>query len=145
MSSNIDCCLLKELAIPKKEANISESEWAILKVVWRQQPCAAPTVQEALKGQKDWTYGTVKTLMDRMVKKGLLRTEKIRNLYLYRAEISQTEARNKEISKTIKRAFNGAFAPMMHFLVEGDKLSGEEIEQLRKLLNRKKKDALNRK
>lgn len=34
----------------RKETSISESEWAILKVVWQQQPCAAPGVQEALKG-----------------------------------------------------------------------------------------------
>ncbi len=130
--------------MPKKEANISESEWAILKVVWEQQPCAAPGVQEALIGQKDWTYGTVKTLMDRMVKKGLLTTEKIRNLYLYRVRISKTEARSKELLKTIKRAFDGAFSPAMQFLVESDKLSDEEIDRLRKLLNSKKKDAANR-
>jgi BlaI family penicillinase repressor len=125
--------------MPKKEANISESEWAILKVVWEQQPCAAPGVQEALKGKKDWTYGTVKTLMDRMVKKGLLATEKIRNLYLYRARISIMEARSRELLKTIRRAFDGAFSPAMQFLVESDKLSDEEIDTLKQLLNNKKK------
>ncbi len=130
--------------MPKKETNISESEWAILKVVWAQQPCAAPGVQEALKGQKDWTYGTVKTLMDRMVKKGLLSTEKIRNLYLYRARISKTEARSKELLKTIRRAFDGAFSPAMQFLVESDKLSDEEIDRLRQLLNNKKRATADR-
>ncbi len=123
----------------KRETNISESEWAILKVVWQQQPCAAPGVQEALKGQKDWTYGTVKTLMDRMVKKGLLATEKIRNLYLYRALISKAEARRKEVLKTIRRAFDGAFSPAMQFLVESDKLSDEEIDYLQQMLNEKKR------
>ena len=131
--------------MPKKEANISASEWAILKVVWEEQPCAAPGVQEALKGEKDWTYGTVKTLMDRMVKKGLLTTEKIRNLYLYRARISIMEARSRELLKTIKRAFDGAFSPAMQFLVESDKLSDEEIDYLKQLLNDKKKGRANQK
>ena len=131
--------------MPKKEANISASEWTILKVVWEQQPCAAPGVQEALKGEKDWTYGTVKTLMDRMVKKGLLTTEKIRNLYLYRARISIMEARSRELLKTIKRAFDGAFSPAMQFLVESDKLSDEEIDYLKQLLNDKKKGRANQK
>lgn len=128
----------------KKEVNISESEWAILTVIWKQQPCAAPGVQEALKGQKDWTYGTVKTLMDRMVKKGLLSTEKIRNLYLYRARISKAEARSRELLKTIKRAFDGAFSPAMQFLVENNKLSDEEIDALRQLLDNKKRGKTDR-
>lgn len=130
--------------MPKKEANITESEWAILKVVWEQQPCAAPGVQEALKDKKDWTYGTVKTLMDRMVKKGLLTTEKIRNLYLYRAQISKAEACGKELLKAIKRAFDGAFSPAMQFLVESNKLSDEEIDDLRKLLNGKQREVTKR-
>jgi BlaI family transcriptional regulator, penicillinase repressor len=131
--------------MPKKEANISESEWAILKVVWEQQPCAAPGVQEALQGKKGWTYGTVKTLMDRMVKKGLLTTEKIRNLYLYRARISMVEARSRELLKSIKRAFDGAFSPAMQFLVESNKLTDEEIDDLKLLLNNKKKGTENQK
>ena len=62
-----------------------DSEWAILQVVWDLEPCAAPAVQEVLAKDKGWAYTTVKTLMDRMVKKGLLQTERIRNLYLYRS------------------------------------------------------------
>lgn len=123
----------------KRNINISESEWAILRVVWEDEPCAAPSVQEALQASKDWTYGTVKTLMDRMVIKGLLTTEKIRNLYLYRASVSETEARNREILKTIQRAFDGTFAPLVQFLVEGDKLSQDEIRVLEQMLKEKKK------
>ena len=128
----------------KKETGITESEWAILKVIWAQQPCAAPSVREALQGQKDWTYGTVKTLMDRMVKKGLLVTEKMRNLYLYSAVISKAEARNREVLRTIKRAFDGTFAPLMEFLVEGDNLSEKEVDYLQKLLKKKQKGKLNK-
>ena len=124
----------------KKENELFETEWTILKVVWDNEPCAAPSVQEALKEHKDWTYGTVKTLMDRMVKKGLLTVEKVRNLYLYRAAISRAQARQCELAKTIKRAFDGAFAPLMQFLVEGDNLSDQEIDYLQQLLKDKKKD-----
>ena len=53
-----------------------ESEWTILQKVWQLEPCAAPTVQEALLNEKAWAYTTVKTMMDRMVKKGLLKPKK---------------------------------------------------------------------
>lgn len=68
----------------KKNFELTEGEWAIISAVWDNEPCAAPTVQEKLAGCKKWTYSTVKTMMDRMAAKGLLRTERIRNLILYR-------------------------------------------------------------
>ena len=123
----------------KAKTELFDSEWTILQVVWEREPCAAPTVQEALKKDKGWAYTTVKTLMDRMVKKGLLKTEKIRNLYLYRSAISRTQAQRSEVFRTIKRAFDGALTPMMQFLIENEKLSDEDYRQLEKLLQNRKR------
>jgi BlaI family penicillinase repressor len=116
-----------------------ESEWAILQVVWEHQPCAAPAVQEVLQEDKGWAYTTVKTMMDRMVKKGLLRTERVRNLYLYRAAITRRQAQQSEIRRTIKRAFDGALTPMMQFLIENESLSDQEYEELERLIRCRKR------
>ena len=117
-----------------------DSEWAILQVVWERQPCAAPTVQEALEKDKGWAYTTVKTMMDRMVKKGLLRTQRIRNLYLYRPAITRAQAQRSEIMRTVKRAFDGALTPMMQFLIENEKLSDEEYRRLESLIKDRKRE-----
>jgi BlaI family penicillinase repressor len=116
-----------------------DSEWAILQVVWDLGPCAAPAVQEVLQKDKGWAYTTVKTLMDRMVRKGLLRTERVRNLYLYRAAITRPEAQRSEILRTIKRAFDGAMTPMMQFLIESESLSDEEYQELERLIRSRKR------
>lgn len=123
----------------KENLELFESEWAILQAVWELEPCAAPTVQEALQSKKGWAYTTVKTMMDRMVKKGLLKTEKIRNLYLYSSAVTQSQARKSEIARTLKRAFNGTFTPMMQFLIENDELSEEEYGHLERLIEERKK------
>ena len=78
-----------EVDKPMAALELFDSEWTILQVVWEKQPCTAPAVQEVLQEDKGWAYTTVKTIMDRMVKKGLLETERIRNLYLYRAAITR--------------------------------------------------------
>jgi BlaI family penicillinase repressor len=117
-----------------------ESEWTILQAVWEHEPCAAPTVQEALQKEKGWAYTTVKTMMDRMVKKGLLRTERIRKLYLYRSAITLAQAQRSEIMRTVKRAFDGALTPMMQFLIENEKLSDEEYRQLEQMLKSRKRE-----
>jgi BlaI family transcriptional regulator, penicillinase repressor len=111
-----------------------DSEWTILQVIWEKEPCAAPTVQETLQKDKGWAYTTVKTLMDRMVKKGLLTTERMRNLYLYRAAITRPQAQRSEILRTVNRAFDGALTPMMQFLIENESLSDEEYQELERLL-----------
>ncbi|MHC4647308.1 MAG: BlaI/MecI/CopY family transcriptional regulator [Planctomycetota bacterium] len=120
-------------------AELTEAEWAIMKVVWENEPCAAGTVQEALARSRDWAYSTVKTTMDRMVKKGFLRIEKIRNLQLFTSCISEIEARRGEFRKMLKRAFDGALTPMMQFLIEHEGLSRRESEQLRAIVNKGKR------
>jgi len=123
----------------KDDLKLFESEWAILQKVWELEPCTAPTVQETLQGEKGWAYTTVKTMMDRMVKKGLLKTEKIRHLYLYSSVVTKSQARKSEIARTLKRAFDGTFTPMMQFLIENDQLSEEEYIFLEKLIKKRKR------
>lgn len=127
------------MARPKKQkpTQLTEAEWTIMKVVWENEPCAAGTVQEALEKSKNWAYSTVKTTMDRMVDKGLLKIKKIRNLQLFSSAITEKQARKGELNKMLKRAFDGALTPMMQFLVENENLSKTDLDDLRKLLDKK--------
>jgi BlaI family penicillinase repressor len=118
---------------------LTEAEWDIIEVVWEHEPCAAPTVQEELVARRKWTYSTVKTLMDRMAAKGLLTTERIRNLILYRSAISQKDAQRGELMRTVKRAFGGAFTPMMQFMLEDNALSARELEDLEEMIRKKRR------
>ena len=115
---------------------LTEAEWEIMKVVWEEQPCTAGTVQEELAATRDWAYSTVKTTMDRMVEKGLLRIEKIRNLQLFSSCVSEIDAKRGEFRRMLQRAFDGALTPMMQFLIEHEGLSKEEEAQLRELIRK---------
>jgi len=122
----------------KKICELTNAEWAIIQAVWDNEPCAAPTVQEVLEAQKNWTYSTVKTMMDRMVTKELLKTERIRNLILYRSAITKQEAQKGEIMRTLKRAFDGALTPMMQFMLDSNSLSRKQLSELEALIKSKK-------
>ncbi len=122
----------------KKNYQLTEGEWAIIQAVWDNEPCAAPTVQGELETQKNWTYSTVKTMMDRMVTKGLLKTEIICNLILYRSAITKIQAQKGEIMRTVKRAFKGALTPMMQFLLDNHKLSQKQLNELERLIKKKR-------
>ena len=126
--------------VPTHKANVelTEAEWEIMKVVWEKEPCAAGTVQESLAGTRNWAYSTVKTTMDRMAEKGLLKIQKIRNLQLFKSCVSEVDAKRGEFRKMLKRAFDGALTPMMQFLIEHEGLSKDEAAQLRKLVQKQK-------
>ena len=124
----------------KESYEITKAEWRIIKVIWKMHPCTAPDVHEALLKSTKWHYSTVKTLMDRMVEKGFLKSEKLRNLNIYNAVISEAKAQKKEVMKTLKRAFDGAMTPMMQFLLDSDKLSPEELKEIENLARQKRQN-----
>lgn len=125
----------------KSQSELTAGEWAIIQAVWDNEPCAAPTIQEELEKKTGWSYSTVKTMMDRMVIKGLLQTQRIRNLILYSSVITKKEAQRGEIMRAVKRAFGGAMTPMMQFLLDSKSLTEEELDQLEAMIKSKKEKA----
>ena len=85
--------------------------------------CTAGTVQEIMAMTKERAHSTVKTTMDRMVKKGFLRIERIRNLQLFRSCINEVDAKRGEFRKMLKCAFDGVLTPMMQFLIYPEYIS----------------------
>jgi len=125
--------------MPKPTVELTEAEWTIIKAVWEHEPCAAPSIQEVLHKQTAWTYSTVRTLMDRMVAKGLLTAEKVRNLTFYRSAITREQAQRGELLYALKHAFNGALTPMVQCLLQTGEISAGELAELELLIKEKKK------
>lgn len=127
---------MTEISREQVPFELTDVEWTIMKVIWANEPCAAGTVQELLAQDKGWAYSTIKTTMDRMVAKGLLSITKVRNLQLFSSTVSRTQASKGEFQKMLKRAFDGALAPMVQFMLENEKLTRKDIDQLRDLVDK---------
>ena len=125
--------------MPKPESELTEAEWRIIKAIWEKEPCTAPEIQDKLHKHTAWTYSTVRTLMDRMVGKGLLKAKKERNLTLYSSAITRAQAQRGELLYALKHAFNGALTPMVQCLLEANKLTDQELAELEALIKSRKK------
>ena len=125
----------------KPSSELTRAEWTIIKMVWQKEPCTAPDIQEALHMQTGWTYSTVRTLMDRMAGKGVLVAEKTRNLTFYRSAVTKGQAQRTELLSAVKKAFNGAFTPMVQCLLETGELSSDELTEIESLIKAKRKAA----
>ena len=125
----------------RNSTELTAAEWKIMKAVWEGEPCTAPDIQQRLARQTDWAYSTVRTLMDRMVGKGLLAAEKQRHPTLYHAAVTREQAQQSELLYALKNAFNGALTPMVQCLLNAGDLSTEELAELESLINAKRKGA----
>ena len=125
----------------KKEIELTAAEWTIIKAIWEHEPCTAPAIQQDLQNKTAWTYSTVRTLMDRMVAKGLLNAKKDRHVTLYSSAVTRAQAQRGELLYALKNAFNGALTPMVQCLIESRELNAEELAQLESLIQAKKKNA----
>ncbi len=118
---------------------ISEGEWAILQAVWDYEPCNAVRIHELIQSYRPWHYSTVRTMMDRMVEKGLLTSEKPGKITTFRSAVSRAQAQRGDLLQTLKRAFRGALNPMMQCLLESHPLNGQELRELEQLIRNKRK------
>jgi len=114
---------------------LTEAEWTIIKAVWDKEPCTAPDVQQKLARDTEWTYSTVRTLMDRMVAKGLLAAEKVRNLTLYRSAVTRQQAQRGELGYALKHAFNGALTPLVQCLLDTNEVTREELDRIKQIID----------
>jgi len=117
---------------------ISEAEWRIMKVVWaRSVPLAAYDIIQELAATKAWRPETIKTLLNRLVKKGALGYKQYKNLYLYYALVAEAECIRAESESFLKRFFDGALEPMLAHFVEEHPLTPVQIRGLKRILDRK--------
>ncbi|HTR43994.1 MAG TPA: BlaI/MecI/CopY family transcriptional regulator [Pseudomonadales bacterium] len=121
----------------KTPVELTEAEWPVMKVVWETEPCTAPTVQDKLLKSTGWTYSTVRTLMDRMVAKGILKARKEGKVTIYNSAVTRRQAQHSELLYALKHAFNGALAPMVQCLLESKDLDEDELAKIEALLQEK--------
>ena len=117
---------------------ISNSEWHIMRVFWENSPLTANQVIDALSDATHWKSRTVKTLINRLVKKGALDYEADGRTYLYSAKVQEEDCVRSESKSFLNRTFAGALMPMLLHFIEDESLSEKDIDELIGVLNAKR-------
>ena len=113
---------------------ISEAESIVMDVLWRQQPLAAEDVVAALAESQQWQEPTIKTLLNRLLKKGAIKASKDGRRYLYTPVLQRQAWVLGESQGLLERLFDGRVAPLVAHFSEHRRLSRKDIAELRKLL-----------
>jgi len=118
---------------------ISDAEWEVMKAVWEGAPLTAGDVVARVAAEQAWKPRTIKTLLNRLVKKGAVAMEAEGRRYLYRARVARDAVVRRETRSFLSRVFDGAAAPAIVHFLEQARLTPEEIRQLRETLEREAK------
>ena len=118
---------------------ISDAEWEVMKAVWDGAPLTAGDVVDRLAAEQKWKPRTIKTLLNRLVKKGAVAMEPDGRRYLYRARVARDAVVRRETRSFLSRVFDGAAAPAIVHFLEQARLTPDEIRQLRETLEREAK------
>ncbi|ENQ3106173.1 BlaI family transcriptional regulator, penicillinase repressor [Bacillus sp. 491mf] len=125
----------------KELPRISEAELEIMKVLWGKSPQTANEVIKELELIVDWNPKTIRTLMNRLVQKEAVsyHHEKGR-MYAYYPLVSQDHYLQVETRSLLKRFCGVAFKPLLVNFLKEEKLSSEDINELRQILDEKNEE-----
>jgi BlaI family penicillinase repressor len=114
---------------------ISETEWEIMRIVWKRQPVtSADVIAQLQREDASWRAVTAKTLLNRLVRKGALCYETMGRIYHYSSTVSEAECVAAATRSFLERVFGGSLTGMMAHYVESRKLSRAQLNELRRIL-----------
>lgn len=113
---------------------ISQAELTIMQTLWAESPLAASDVAERLDAGTDWNIRTVKTLLSRLVDKGVLATQPDGRRYLYAPLVTQKDYAGRQARRLSDRLFGGKAAPLVAHLAESGGLTDDDIAELEAII-----------
>lgn len=118
---------------------LTNAEWLIMNVLWDKHPAKAREIAERLPAGVNWAYTTIKTMLTRLVEKKVVSESKKGNISYYEPILTHRKARQTALRTLLNQAFDGAFGPLMHFLVEDQNLTAKKRKELIEILAKNRK------
>jgi BlaI family penicillinase repressor len=122
----------------KNVPGISNTEWLVMKVIWNLGECPASRIIEELTGSTDWKPKTVKSLISRLLKKKAIGYREENRTYIYYPLVTEEQCIRAESQSFLDRVFGGQTNMAIASFIQNNRMSKQQIDELRKLLDEKK-------
>ena len=119
----------------KYNSGLSENEWYIMQVLWEKSPSTLREICDALKESKGWTKHAITSFLKRMLEKEAISVDETGKLKSYSAVWSKEDTILEETHSILDRVYRGDLLLMVSNAVKEQKLSKEEIEELKSILD----------
>ncbi|EAO61434.1 transcriptional repressor CopY, partial [Streptococcus agalactiae 18RS21] len=132
----------RKMSTIELNTSITDAEWEVMRVVWANDLVTSKTVISVLKEKMDWTESTIKTILGRLVEKGVLNTEQEGRKFIYTANIVEKEAVRDFAEDIFNRICKKKVGNVIGSIIEDHVLSFDDIDRLEKILEIKKSFAV---
>ena len=116
---------------------ISEAEYQVMKIIWANAPVSTNEVVEKLLETSTWSPKTIQTLLSRLVKKGIIDYKKDSRIFVYTPLVKEEEYLEQESDTFLNRFYEGTLNSMVVNFLEQDKLTKDDIDELKRILDEK--------
>ena len=113
---------------------LSPAETEILRLVWQLKRATVQQVCKRLPARRKIAYATVQTLLRRLEKKGYLKHEVRGKAHAFYPTVERNQVIRRSVTDFLDRLFGGDPIPLMHYLAEHGKVTAEDIEELKRLV-----------
>jgi predicted transcriptional regulator len=115
---------------------ITEYELLLLTELWQRPSATVPELTEAVYGNTTPALlATVRKLLDRLEEKGCVSRDRTRWPHHYMAAVKREELASNRLQATADELYDGDLAPLLTHLVRSERLTAEDRENLRKVLD----------
>ena len=128
--------------MPKKKLSdirLGRLELQIMNVVWDKGNATVHDVKDVISRGRKPAYSTILTMMRKLEAKGYLSHDVDDRTYVYRPIISRQTVRQGVIGDLLDRLFEGSPSLLLNSLVEQNRISEEELREIRKLISKRRK------
>jgi len=113
---------------------ISGAESVVMAALWKREPLTAEEIGAEVAAGQGWSEATVKTLINRLLKKKAVGATRDGRRYLYRPLIDRAGYVQAESQGLLDRLFDGRLAPLVSHLSQSRSLTPEDIAELKRLI-----------
>lgn len=121
-----------------KTPTLTEAELRIMKSVWDLEEASVHDVRQAMPAGKRLAYNTILTIMRILEQKGYLLREKSGRAHVYRAAVSQDQARRSAVRHILRSFFENSHEELVLSVLDDEDLTPDEIARLKQMIGRRK-------
>lgn len=126
---------------PNEPIRVTAAEWEVMRILWDAgKPIPATTIIKALEPNSSWKPKTVRTFLNRLVAKNVLRTlrreQDGQELLHYEPLVDEATTLRSEQKTFLDRFFGGTIRSMLSTCIETEEIPIEELEAMRDMIDR---------
>lgn len=120
-----------------KKLNVTDSEWKLMRIIWTLGETTSKKLIDILTVTTDWKAATIKTLLHRLMEKGIVDAKKDGNKFIYSSNISEQETIDLAANQLLKQVCAMRVGSMVADVIEESELTQQDIDLIQEKLNNK--------